>query len=70
MYEWLNTDDHSVENFNKIFDLSRIDFPDKKAIVVIGDIDTGELREITVGKKKFKMQLRKNNFKKYLKDLL
>lgn len=48
MSEWLQTEHHNVENFNKIFNLSKIEKANLKSPVVLGDLHTGELREVFV----------------------
>lgn len=62
-YKWLETDDHSVKNFNKIFNLSQLkDFPDNSD-VDIGEIHIGGLREVFVCDKKLLVELKSSNMK-------
>jgi hypothetical protein len=61
LYKWLETQDKNVKNFNKIFNLSKLEgFKDEEK-VAIGDIHTGELREVTVKNRTRTMELRSSN---------
>lgn len=61
LYKWLETKDHSVKNFNKIFNLSQLEgFLDGDE-VVIGEIQIGGLREVFVRDNMFLIELKCSN---------
>jgi DNA-binding MarR family transcriptional regulator len=61
MYKWLDAKVHNVETFNKIFNLSKIHGFKPEEKVLIGDLLTGERREVFVSGKIITMTLISDN---------